>query len=222
MQSNTKQKKPYKKAEQEILNKVYTSAKSAMVQQGLLEDETILDESARQKEKEIRLRFYHNTNKLLEGYSRMVKCIKHAPEILAAKAAFYEWEEDVDKLVDIVRNDCHTSGISDCKSVLKKIQLDKAMIDEVHHALRLLELMPGRKTFTGKEMADYIKKAYIYEDPQEMARKPWEDRNESRAWYYKRMAEAKNEFAKALWGNLDPEFRTAYMLCTDISHEAVD
>lgn len=122
--------------------------------QGLLEDDSIQDETRRKAQRERLQKLYHNTQVLLSHYRDIAWALECFPETVAQ-----ELDEPFDKLDTLLDRMDAEAGMGNRKleSRVESLRKSRLLLDRVNEALTILRKKPGN----GARLYELIYLSYI-------------------------------------------------------------
>lgn len=127
---------------------------SLLERRGIVGDQSIVNEKARQAEQTLRRNMYHNTQMMLKHYRDIVWALECFPEQVAEELD--RPLKDLDALLSVV--DAKVAmGDAKLEHRLRSIKQSRLLLDRINDALTVLRSKPGN----GQQMYDIIFQTYI-------------------------------------------------------------
>lgn len=130
---------------------------SLLERRGLMEDHSIVNEKARQVEKDLRRNMYHNTQMMLRHYRDIVWALECFPEQVAEELD--RPLKDLDALLSMVDTQL-AMGNARLEHRMLSIKQSRLLLDRINEALTVLRQKPGN----GEMMYNIIFQTFITPD----------------------------------------------------------
>jgi len=125
-----------------------------LTQRGILEDQDISDDAARQAAKERKRNAYHNTSLMLQNYRNISWALECFPSDIAAELD--RPMRNLDALLSLINAEIGMDNVK-LENRLMNIQKSRLLLDRVNEALTILKRKPGN----GEQMYKLIYLTYV-------------------------------------------------------------